>query len=431
MGNATDTRPGRSREASTMADALDGASDLIAPVPRVTLQAFCETPGIAEAIGGAADDRRMQKAHVKVHMGGAAAAVEAYRQAPTPNVVVLEFQSDRAAILDSLDQLSSVCDAGTKVVVIGHVNDILLYREMIRRGVSEYLIAPVSILSFVRAISELFTVPGAVPLGRTIAVVGAKGGVGASTVAHNIGWSIARNLKAQTVIVDLDVAFGTAGLDFNQDPPQGIAEAIFAPDRLDTNLVDRLLSKCSDHLSLLAAPAVLDRTTDLTETALDGLIDILRSSVPTIVLDIPHIWTAWSRRLLVSADEIVLVATPDLASLRNTKNLFDNLKSVRPNDSMPRVILNQTGLPKRPEIAAGEFAKALSIELAAILPHDALLFGTAANNGQMIAEVQPASKHAEILSALASSLTGRVEPKRGRASIFEPLMSKLSRRKAS
>lgn len=414
-----------------MSEENDAHGSLIVPLPRVTIQAFCESAAIAETIEAAAADRRMQKAHVRVQMGGAAAAVEAFRQAPTPNVIVLEFQTDRDSILTSLDQLAGVCDPGTKVLVIGHVNDVLLYRDMMRRGVSEYLIAPISILDFVRAASELFSSPDSEPLGRTVAVVGAKGGVGASTVAHNLAWAVARNLRAQTVIVDLDIAFGTAGLDFNQDPPQGIAEAIFAPDRLDANLVDRLLSKCSDHLSLLAAPAVLERTTDLTETALDGLVDILRASVPTIILDVPHVWTAWSRRLIVSADEIVIVATPDLASLRNSKNLFDNLKASRPNDSKPRLVLNQTGVPKRPEIAAAEFAKALGTELEAVLSHEAALFGTAANNGQMIAEVQPGSKHAEIFAELAGAVTGRAPAKRGRASLLEPLISRLGRRKAS
>ena len=126
----------------------------------------------------------------------------------------------------------------------------------------------------------------------------------------------------------------------------------------------------------------------------------MHAADPVIVLDTPHVWTAWSRRLAVSADEIVIVATPDLASLRNAKNLFDNLKASRPNDGTPRVVLNQTGAPKRPEIAPGEFAKALGTELAAILPHDAALFGTAANNGQMIAEVQSGSRHAELFSSL-------------------------------
>ncbi|HEX8663044.1 MAG TPA: AAA family ATPase [Beijerinckiaceae bacterium] len=413
-----------------MSDSTHG-DVLIAPVPRITLQAFCETPDVAAAIQAAAEDRRMHKAHVKVQMGGAPAAVEAYRQAPTPNVIVLESLGERSGLLGHLDTLSEVCDAGTKVVVVGHVNDVILYRELVRRGVSEYIIAPVAVLDVIKAISDLFCAPGAEPVGRTVAVVGAKGGVGASTVAHNLGWATARGLALSTVIVDLDIAFGTAGLDFNQDPPQGIAEAIFAPERLDANLVDRLLSKCSDNLSLLAAPATLDRTTDLVETALDGLLDILRASVPCIVLDVPHLWTAWVRRTLIGSDEIVIVAAPELASLRNTKNLFDGLRQARPNDRKPKVLLNQVGMPKRPEIGAADFAKALGTEVFSSLPFDAQLFGTAANNGQMIAEVQPAGKITEAFGELAAAMTGRMEPKRTKANLLEPILARLGRRKAS
>jgi pilus assembly protein CpaE len=414
-----------------MSDSTHSGDLLIAPVPRITIQAFCETPDVAASIQAAADDRRMHKAHVKVQMGGAPAAVEAYRQAPTPNVIVLESIGDRAALLGHLDSLSEVCDGGTKVVVIGHVNDVVLYRELVRRGISEYIIAPVAVLDVVKAISDLFCAPGAEPVGRTIAVVGAKGGVGSSTVAHNLGWATARQLSLSTVVADLDIAFGTAGLDFNQDPPQGIAEAIFAPERLDANLVDRLLSKCSDNLSLLAAPAMLDRTTDLVETALDGLFDILRASVPCIILDVPHLWTAWVRRTLIGADEIAIVAAPELASLRNTKNLFDSLRQARPNDRKPKIVLNQVGLPKRPEISAADFAKALGTEIFSSLPFDAQLFGTAANNGQMIAEVQPAGKITEAFGELAAAMTGRIEPKRTKANLLEPILARLARRKAS
>lgn len=413
-----------------MSDTIDDHR-VIAPVPRVTIQAFCEMAATAEAIQAASSDRRMQKAHVKVQMGGAPAAVEAYRNAPTPNVILIEADKERPVILGYLDTLSELCDAGTKVVVIGHVNDVILYRELMRRGISEYLIAPVAVLDLVQTISDLFSGPDAKPVGRTIAVIGAKGGVGASTVAHNLAWAIARGLGAPTTIADLDIAFGTASLDFNQDPPQGIAEAVFAPDRLDDNLVDRLLSKCSDNLSLLAAPAVLERTTDLTETALDGLIDSLRRMVPNIVLDVPHLWTAWVRRMLISADEIAIVAAPELASLRNTKNLFELLRQNRPNDRTPKVLLNQVGVPKRPEIAAAEFSKALGAELAAVLPFDAQLFGTAANNGQMIAEVQPSGKVAEMFADLAASITGRAEPKRSRTNLLDPIFEKLLRRKVS
>ncbi|MDF3063448.1 MAG: response regulator receiver protein [Microvirga sp.] len=415
----------------TMSDMNEAEDRVIAPVPRITIQAFCETPDVAASIQAAAEDRRMQKAQLKVLMGGAPAAVEAYRHSPTPNVIVLESHGDRFALLALLDQLSEVCDGGTKVMVVGHVNDVILYRELMRRGVSEYIIAPVAVLDIVRSISELFSGPGADPVGRTVAVVGAKGGVGASTVAHNLSWAMARQLSVSTVVVDLDIAFGTAGLDFNQDPPQGIAEAIFAPERLDANLVDRLLSRCSDNLSLLAAPAMLERTTDLVETALDGLLDILRSSVPCIVLDVPHAWTAWVRRTLIGADEIVIVAAPELASLRNAKNLYDTLRQARPNDRKPKILLNQVGVPKRPEIAAAEFAKALGTDISASLPFDAQLFGTAANNGQMIAEVQASGKIAEAFKDLGGAITGRAEPRRSKGNLLEPILARLARRKAS
>jgi len=416
-----------------MPHTTDSEKVLIAPVPRIAVQAFCETAEVAASIEAAASDRRMQKAHVKVQHGGAPAAVESYRHSPTPNVIVLEAQrGGQDEFLGHLDALAEYCDAGTKVLVVGHVNDVLIYRELMRRGVSEYLIAPVETLDFVRAVSELFSAPGADPVGRTIAVYGAKGGVGSSTVAHNLAWAFARGLSISTVVADLDIAFGTAGLNFNQDPPQGVAEAIFAPDRLDANLVDRLLSKCSDNLSLLAAPAMLDRLCDLNETALDGLVDILRASTPCIVLDLPHVWTAWARRTLVSADEIVLVATPDLASLRNAKNLQDLLRQHRPNDRAPKVVLNQTGAPKRPEISAAEFAKALGVDLSAAIAFEPQLFGTAANNGQMIAEVQPSGKAAESFVDLAAAIIGRVELRKSRSSsLLEPIMAKLARRKAS
>ncbi len=416
-----------------MSESPETGDGVIAPVPRIAIQAFCETPEVAAVLETAAADRRMQKAHLKVQAGGGAAALESYRHAPTPNVIVLEApRTAQEPFLAQLDALAEFCDAGTKVLVVGHVNDVLFYRDLMRRGVSDYLIAPIPVLDVVRAVSELFNAPGADPVGRTVAVVGAKGGVGASTIAHNLGWAASRTHATETVIVDLDIAFGTAGLDFNQDPPQGVAEAIFAPDRLDANFVDRLMSKCSDRLSLLAAPAMLDRTCDLTETAVDGLIDILRGAVPCIVLDVPHLWTAWARRTLISADEIVIVATPDLASLRNTKNLFDLLKSHRPNDRRPRAILNQVGLPKRPEIAGAEFAKAIGTDLAGTIAFDAALFGTAANNGQMIAEIQASGKTAESFAELAGGLLGRAEAKRSRGpSLLDPILTRIARRKAS
>jgi pilus assembly protein CpaE len=414
---------------STLAE-VAGREERIAPAPRVSVQAFCETVETAAAIQAAGEDRRMAKAHLRIQMGGLIAAIEAYQSSPTPNVIILETESRGEEVLAGLDQLAPVCDAATRVIIIGRMNDVALYRELVRRGVSDYLIAPVGALQVVRAVCGLFSAPDAKPVGRVIAVVGAKGGVGASTLAHNIAFSIARDLMLDAVVTDLDLAFGTAGLDFNQDPPQGIAEAVFSPDRIDNAFIDRLLSKCTDHLSLLAAPATMDHVYDFGADAFESIFDSLRATVPCVILDVPHQWTGWTKQTLVGADDILIVAAPDLANLRNTKNLYDFLKAARPNDQRPLFCLNQVGVPKRPEIKAADFAKALDDEPVATIPFEPQLFGAAANNGQMIAEISSGHRTAEILRQLAQKMTGRAEPKKQRSSLLSPLIEKLLQRQS-
>src|SRR5215211_1088187 len=401
----------------------------IAPVPRISIQAFCESPETTAVVQGCGDDRRMSKAHLKVQTGGIAAAVEAYRSSPTPNVIVIESQSRGDDLLAGLDTLAEVCDAGTRVIIIGRHNDIVLYRELVRRGVSDYLMGPIGPLDLIRAVSSLFTAPDAKPVGRLVAVVGAKGGVGASTIAHNVAWAIARNLLVDSVVTDLDLAFGTAGLDYNQDPPQGIADAVFSPERVDTAFVDRLLSKCTDHLSLLAAPATLDRVYDFGAEAFDSIFDTLRTTMPCIVLDVPHQWSGWTKRALIAADDILIVAAPDLANLRNTKNIYDLLKASRPNDRAPLYCLNQVGIPKRPEIPAAEFAKAIENHPIATIPFEPQIFGSAANNGQMIAEISATHRTTEMFLQIAQRLTGRGETKKPKSSLLSPLIEKLRAKK--
>src|ERR1700750_2397344 len=326
--------------------AAEPAHDHIAPVPRISVQAFCVTEQTASAIRSAGEDRRLAKAHLTIKMGGIAQAIEVYQTVPTPNLIILETDG-RHGVLDGLDQLSGVCDPGTRVIVIGSVDDDVSYRELVRRGINDYVVGPIEALDAIRSICSLFSAADAVPTGRIIAVVGAKGGVGASTIAHNIAWTIGRDLALDSVVIDLDLPFGTASLDYNKDPLQGITNAVFQPDRPDTALMERLLAKCSDNLSLLAAPATLERVYDFGAEAFDAIFDTLRMPTPCIVLDVPHQWSAWTKRALVNADDIVIVAEPDLANLRNTKNMLAVLKAARPNDRPPLYCINQAGIHNR------------------------------------------------------------------------------------
>ncbi len=143
------------------------------PIPRISIQAFCEDASTAEALQAATADRRLAKSHVSVHMGGAPAAVAHYLESPTPNLIIVETTLPRPQMLGELDKLAESCDAGTKVVVIGHVNDVLLYRELMKRGVSEYLIAPIGAMQFIEALSGLYNDPATDPVGNIIDFIGA------------------------------------------------------------------------------------------------------------------------------------------------------------------------------------------------------------------------------------------------------------------
>lgn len=399
------------------------------PVPRISIEAFCETDAVARQIAKANEDRRMAKTHAQIHMGGVATAVEMFQTVPTPNLILLETSAAPRDMLQSLSALSEVCDPSTKVVIIGHFNDVALYRELIRNGVSEYMIAPIELADIIGVIGTLFVDPEAKPLGSAIAFIGAKGGVGASTLAHNIAWSISSLFKSEVVIADMDLPYGTANINFDQDPAQGIAEAVFSPERIDDVYLDRLLAQCAENLSLLAAPSTLDRVFDFRDDSFAHLIDVAQRSVPHVILDVPHSWNGWTRTTLARADEVVIVASPELANLRNTKNLLDTLKQLRPNDAPPRLILNQVGVPKRPEIAPLEFCGPLGIPAMATLPFEPALFGSAANNGRMLAETDAANPIVQTINEMAHILTGRMTHKARKKPGLKAVFSKLTRKK--
>ena len=400
------------------------------PIPRISIQAFCDDQRSAEVLQYAAEDRRLSKAHVSVHMGGIAAAIAHYVDSPTPNLIIVDSALKGPALLPELDILAQSCDPGTKVVIIGRHNDVLLYRELLKRGVSEYLVSPIEPMSLMESISNLYNNPDTDPVGHVFAFIGAKGGVGSSTICHNAAWTLSEILKSNVTIADLDLAFGTTGLDFNQDPVQGIAEALAAPERLDDQLLDRLLTKCSEHLSIFAAPVVLDRDYDISPESCDMVIDVVRQNVPYVAVDLPHCWSPWTKRILMQADEVIITAVPDLANLRNAKNIVDLLKTTRKNDGKPHLVINMANVPKRQEITLKEFEQALDIKAISVIDYDCESFSQAANNGQMIEEMNPKAKAAEKFREIAMAMTHRKDvkaekPASSAMSALAPLFEKL------
>jgi len=376
-------------------------------IPRVTIQAFCEHSQTAELIETSIHDRRMSRVALTTHNGGIEGAIGTYRDNPTPNLIIVESSQDSQEILNLIGRLADVCDGGTNLIVIGHLNDVVLYRNLKNIGVSEYLVMPTSSKSIVDSISDLFVAENSAPIGRSVAFIAAKGGAGSSSIAHNVAWAVANDIMQDVLILDMDLGFGTSGLNFNQDPPHGIADALFASDKVDSVMIDRLMTKAANHLNLLASPALLDKSYDFGERDFEQIIELSRQTVPLVILDIPHVWNAWVKYTLSMVDEIVIVAQPDLANLRNAKNIADSVKALRPEESDPLLIINQIGVPKRPEINSNEFCASIECDLFGEIAFDAAMFGTASNNGQMISEISKNYKANEVFKKIANEVMGR------------------------
>ncbi|MEI9891599.1 MAG: hypothetical protein WDN45_14930 [Caulobacteraceae bacterium] len=330
--------------------------------PRISIHLFCELGETAALGEQVMKDRRLARASGAIFTGGLPAAILRYRAQTTPSLVIVEAGDDDLALLLDLDRLAEVCDGATKVMVIGRRNDIALYRELVRRGVSDYLVAPLDPLTLIGAVGALYEDPSAPFAGRAVAVVGAKGGVGASILAHNLAHSLSERMDSSTVLVDLDLAFGAAGLNFNQDrcrawqrPGRSRAPGLRAarPD-------DGALHRPPQPVRRPVQPRrrLRPRRAGLCRGHAQGEgRRALRGAGPAASV------SGWMRQTLLSADEAVVVATPDLTSLRNTKNLIELLTQGRPNDGPPRLVLNQVGVPaarkSRPKTSARPWAFSL------------------------------------------------------------------------
>ena len=356
-------------------------------------------------------DRRFEKAITDCQLGGIEAAVSFFKENTTPQLIVFETELSGDTLLEQVARLAEVCDEGTEVLALGSANDVQTYRSLVSEGVNDYIVGPFNAVQIFNAIEAVVIDPDAPPRGRVIAFVGAKGGTGSSTLAHNVTWSLAQLYEDDVILLDLDLAFGTAGMTFNVDPQQGIYDALEQPDRLDEVLLKRYMAEPIEYIKLLSAPVTLEADASIDIQSLDGLLEMVRRTAPFIVLDIPHHWSGWAKHALIQADEIVLTSTLDLISLRDTKNLVDLLESKRANDAPLRLVINQQGAYRKTELSEKDFETAVGGTAALVIAHDPVLFGTAANNGQIIGALKPKDKVVEGFNELAKLVSNMELPK--------------------
>lgn len=395
---------------------------------RINAHAFVSEVKTAEAIRAAFSDRRLNRAALRLFQGGVPEATALYGRETSPPLIIIELRDAKAAPA-LLDGLAEVCDAGTQVIALGADNDVDIYRTLLRRGVTDYLVTPLEPARLIEALEAMFQSPDKAPKGRVIAFLGTRGGSGSSTVAHNTAVALGELTEEEVVVVDLDLPFGSVDLGFNRDAPQGVRHAIADPGRLDEQLLQRFLIGYGDRVKILAAPPSLDGDGALQSGALEQLIDVVRHSSPFVILDVPHVWSEWVRYSLTLCDDVVLTAMPDLVSLRNGRNLIDWISQKRRNDRPPFLVVNHLGAYKKADISMKDFGNAVGLAPTLALDSDPVLFGSAATGGQTVMEIGRKSKAADGFRKLAGLISGReakVAAKKPAFTLFKPKPKKAA-----
>lgn len=297
------------------------------------------------------------------------------------------------------------------MLVLGHSNDIALYRRVLAMGVSDYLYGTVTAEDVVDAAARIFAGREDDTLGRLTCVIGACGGVGSSTLAVNLADRLAAQDEDEVVLLDMDLGWGVDALALNVAPRQTVADALSQPDRIDDLLIERFLERHGERLRILAAPGTVDVRAEPTEEAVDRLVGILRRKVDHVVVDLPRTWSPWLRGLLLDATDVVLVAYPDLVNLRNARALLDLIEALRQGANPVRLVFNRTGLARKAELAAGDFEESLGLKPAASLPFDPGAFAAAMNTGQPLRQAAGGSAASRAMADLARLVAGRDDGK--------------------
>lgn len=339
------------------------------------------------------------------HKGTAEDAAEYLADHPTPDFLLVDVPSAEDAP-EALDRLADVCDANVKVIVTSTVDEYSFFRWLTEIGVHYYLLKPLTEENIQLALET--THETAAPAqkadkqGKLIAVMGARGGVGGSTVALNLASAIGNLHHEHAALLDLEPQWGTASLMLDLEPGRGLREALGKPDRIDSLFIERVMLKCSENLSILSSEEPFDELVTVHADAAKTLLEETRRKFPVVVADVPRELTPFSLDVLKAADHVVIVCELSLLSLRDAMRLNDYL---RDKLELKRVhfVANRQGMLAKYEMPRAEFEKSLGHSLYSILPFDIEAYGKMAT-GELPVDKKAQTPLAKALVSLADSL---------------------------
>ena len=367
----------------------------------------------------------------KCHKGGLRNAVQSLSVAASPNILLVDL-SESGDPLSDINSLAEVCEPGTVVIAMGQVNDVRLYRDLIVSGLQDYLLKPFSpeqlrdVLSQAQAV---LNAPKAEEAGSekphiSTAVIGTRGGVGASTIATSLAWLMSHDRERLTALLDLDIHFGTGALALDVEPGRGLTDAIDNPSRIDGLFIERAMIKANEKLSLLSAEAPINAPMMTDGTAFFQLQEEFRAAFECTVIDLPRDMLINYPHLLGDVNATVIVTELTLASARDAIRLLSWLKS-HAAQSKVIVVANKVHSGNL-EISRADFESSIERKIDIMVPADPKTAAHAAKLGQALVEAGKSSKATAKIIELATQVLGTVDSDDENSKSSTSLMDKFS-----
>jgi pilus assembly protein CpaE len=351
----------------------------------------------------------------KIHRGGLRNAVQSLSVSASPNILFVDL-SESGDPLNDINALAEVCEPGTVVIAAGEVNDVRLYRDLVASGIQDYLLKPLSADqlrdSFANAQAALAG-PKHVDIGADrphmmTAVIGVRGGVGASTITSSLAWIMSGVHGRSTALLDLDVHFGTGALALDLEPGRGLTDAIENPSRIDGLFIERAMVRAGDKLSILSSEAPISQPLLTDGGAFYQLQEEMRSAFECTMIDLPRHMLVQHPHLTADLQCVVVVSELTLVGARDMIRILSWLKSNAPHAHVA-VVANRVGPSGTMEISRKDFEASIERKIDFVIPYDLKTVCQAAKLGKPVAEVGKATKVGQELAGIAARLIAIVE----------------------
>ena len=345
----------------------------------------------------------------RINKGGLRNAVQSLSVSASPNILFVDL-SESGDPLNDINALAEVCEPGTVVIASGEVNDVRLYRDLVASGIQDYLLKPFSAdqlrdtLSHAQAMMNAPKVDASVERPHMMAaVIGVRGGVGASTITSSLAWMLSENIRRSTALLDLDIHFGTGALSLDLEPGRGLTDAIENPSRIDGLFIERAMVRANDKLSVLSAECPINQPMLTDGGAFYQLQEEMRAAFECTVIDLPRNMLVQHPHLINDVNVAVLVVELTLAGARDMIRLLSWLKSNAPQTTV-LTLANKVGPSGATEISRKEFETSIERKLDFIIPLDVKAVCQASKLGKSVAEVSKGSKMGQSYQALGTQI---------------------------